>query len=106
MVELIKQNFLNEERFAQVFAGGKFRIRKWGRLKIKRALEIREVSDYCIRKGMKEIKKVDYEKTLKKLLKDKLASLKVDDTYVKRSRAAKFMINKGYEPEMVWRALQ
>jgi len=45
---LIEENYLNEERFAISFAGGHFRIKNWGRIKIKIALKQKKVSDYCI----------------------------------------------------------
>ncbi len=34
MSDLIAENFLNEERFALQFAGGHFRIKGWGKVKI------------------------------------------------------------------------
>jgi regulatory protein len=52
IADLISTNFLNEERFAKAFAGGKFRIKKWGKVKIKIELKKRKISDYCIRKGL------------------------------------------------------
>src|SRR5688500_741234 len=64
IVELITDNFLNEERFATTFAGGKFRIKKWGRVKIKLELKKRKISEYCIKQAMKEIDEKDYLKTL------------------------------------------
>src|SRR5436190_15104498 len=64
---LIQENYLNEERFALAFAGGKFRISQWGREKIKQALKQRQVSDYCIRKALKEVDERTYQKTLEKL---------------------------------------
>jgi regulatory protein len=39
MSDLIAENFLNEERFATQFAGGHFRIKGWGRVKIQHALQ-------------------------------------------------------------------
>src|ERR1041384_7614127 len=65
---LIEENYLNEERFAISFAGGKFRMKQWGRLKIKQALKQRQVSEYCIKKALKEIDEKTYRKTLEKLL--------------------------------------
>lgn len=66
IAKLIQDNFLNEERFAKAYAGGKFRIKKWGKVKIKLELKKRKISDYCIRQAMKEIDGPDYEKELKK----------------------------------------
>ena len=65
---LITENYLNEERFAIHFAGGKFRMKQWGKIKIKQALKYKQVSDYCIRKALKEIDAHEYEKTFQKLV--------------------------------------
>jgi regulatory protein len=62
--ELISDNYLNEERFAILFAGGKFRIKQWGRIKIKYALKQKQVSEYCIKKALAAIYERDYNKTL------------------------------------------
>ena len=74
MADLIQENFLNEERYARSFARGKFRIKKWGRNRIRRELKMRDISDYCLRKAMAEIEEEEYLKTLRKVLekKDKL----------------------------------
>jgi regulatory protein len=60
IVALIEDNFLNEERYARSYARGKFRIKQWGRLRIRRELKFRKISDYCIRKAMEEIDENDY----------------------------------------------
>ena len=54
IVQLIEENFLNEERFARSFARGKFRIKQWGRNRIRQELKKRKISDYCVRKAMEE----------------------------------------------------
>ena len=64
---LIEHNYLNETRFAQSFTRGKFRIKKWGRNRILRELKLRQISDYNIKKGMKEIPDSDYETTFYEL---------------------------------------
>src|SRR5882762_609956 len=53
--QLIEEGYLNEERFAIQFAGGKFRMKQWGRVKIKYELKQRQVSEYCVKKALKEI---------------------------------------------------
>ncbi|MBK8342084.1 MAG: RecX family transcriptional regulator [Bacteroidetes bacterium] len=67
--KLIEDDFLNEERFAKAYAGGKFRMKKWGRGKIVQGLKLRKISDYCIKKAMLEIDESDYQKTLAALVK-------------------------------------
>ena len=69
---LITENYLNEERFAIHFAGGKFRMKQWGKIKIKQALKNKQVSEYCIRKALKEIDNNEYRKAFFKLAEQKL----------------------------------
>jgi regulatory protein len=100
--QLITDGFLNEERFAKAFAGGKFRIKKWGKLKIKNELEFLGLTRNCIQRGLKEIEPSAYTKTLKALIKRKSAEIKEENKFKKRDKVARFVIGKGYEPEMVW----
>lgn len=100
--QLITDGFLNEERFAKAFAGGKFRIKKWGRMKIKNELEFLGLTKNCIQSGLKEIEPSDYTKTLKSLIKKKSALIKEENLFKKRDKVARFVIAKGYEPEMAW----
>ena len=64
---LIAQNYLNESRFAQSFARGKFRIKKWGKERIERELKFKQISLYNIRLGLKEIDPIAYMETLESL---------------------------------------
>ncbi len=71
---LIENDYLNEERFATQYAGGKFRMKQWGKRKIIHALQAKGVSEYCIKKGLKEISDSDYRLTIEKLVKKKMAT--------------------------------
>lgn len=102
---LIEEGFLNEERFACAYAGGKFRMKKWGRLKIIRALELRKISAYCIKKAMEEIPASDYTDTLRTEL-DKAMQEYSGDPFVVRNKAATRLISKGFEPALVWEMMQ
>ncbi len=98
---LIEENYLNEERFAIAFAGGKFRMKEWGRKKIYYALKEKKVSEYNIKKAMKEIDDEAYEKTLAALAEKKYASLKGEQYLVRKKKTMDYLIQKGYEPEKV-----
>jgi len=99
---LITEGFLNEERFARAFAGGKFRMMKWGKLKIQRELEIAGLTSKCIARGLTEIDQRDYLKTITTLVKKKLAQTLEPDIFKKKNKVARFVIGKGFEPELVW----
>ncbi|MEJ1236732.1 regulatory protein RecX [Chryseolinea sp. T2] len=105
IAELITAGYLNEERFAKAFAGGKFRIKGWGRVRIQRELETHGITNNCIRSGMKEIDDEDYRKALEKLIRKKAASLSNDSPIVRRDKAGRYAIGKGYESDLVWRVV-
>ncbi len=102
IAELIIQNYLNEERFAKAFAGGKFRVKKWGRNKIKQELKLKQVSDYCIQQGMKEIDFDDYLQTLKEEALAKYDALKDKNYLIKANKTAKYLVSRGFETDLVW----
>ena len=103
---LITENYLNEERFAIHFAGGKFRMKSWGKNKIKQALKFKQVSDYCIKKALKEIDTTAYEKTFLKLAEQKLKTLKSEkNVFIKKRKLQDFLLQKGYENDLVREAV-
>jgi len=104
--ELISDGYVNEERFARTFAGGKFRIKGWGRIKIIHELEAKGLTKNCIRIGLKEIDQADYEKTLETLLIKKSEAVHDDDDYARRDKIARYAIQRGFEPELVWRRIK
>jgi regulatory protein len=107
--KLIEEGFLNEERFARSFAGGKFRMKGWGRKKIEMELKMRQVSAYSIKKAIsEEIDPEDYEKTLFKLLEKKWNSLKSpgDTSYTKQAKTRQYLLARGYENEWISRIMK
>jgi regulatory protein len=101
MSRLIEEDYLNEERFACQFAGGKFRMKQWGKVKIEHELKQKQISAYCIKKGLKEIPDDDYQQTLHRIAEKRYQSLKGEDLYVKRGKLTEYLIMKGYERAMV-----
>jgi regulatory protein len=102
MAHLIEENYLNEERFAIQYAGGKFRMNKWGKVKIKYALRQKQVSEYSIKKGLKAISEADYRKTLEKLAAEKLKSLKSEkNIFSRKKKLQDYLLQKGFEGELI-----
>ena len=102
MAWLITENYLNEERFAIAYAGGKFRVKKWGKIKIKQNLVFKKVSDYSIEKALLQISDADYEVVIEDLIRAKWKIAKAKNIYELRNKIAKSVIIKGFEPEKVW----
>ncbi len=103
VASLIEEQYLNEERFAVSFAGGKFRMKQWGRVKIAHALKQEQVSAYNLRKALEEIDQADYQKTLEKLARKKWASIRGPGitNLTRRAKTAAYLHQKGVEPALV-----
>ena len=95
--DLISNNYLDEERFAKTFARGKFRMKHWGRNKIKQELKLRDVSGYSIKEAMGEIDEKEYIETLKSLIAKKEKSTKFNNHYVRLKKLTDYALSKGYE---------
>ena len=103
---LIEEGFLNEQRFAIAYAGGKFRIRKWGRVKIRLALKEKKVSEACIKAALNLIPGKDYENSLKKVITEKRKKLSGQPSQKMNYQLAQYAISRGYEPDLVWDTLK
>lgn len=105
--QLIEEDYLNEERFAKQYAGGKFRMKQWGKVKIMHELKLKKVSVYCIKKGLQELPDADYFNTLEKLATTKWKTLKGEkNRFVKMKKTQDYLLQKGYESEWVREQLQ
>lgn len=105
MVKLIEGNYLNEERFAKTFVSGKFRIKKWGKNRLKRELKFREISNYSINKALGEINDDDYYQTLDELTQKRIAQVKESNIYKKKRKVADYLLYRGWESHLVYEKL-
>lgn len=99
---LISENFINESRYARQFAGGKFRIKKWGRRKITYELKSKGVSPNVILEALAEIDEEEYIQTLKGLASAKAATLTEEaHSLTVQKKISAYLLMKGYEPNLV-----
>ncbi|MBC7890277.1 MAG: RecX family transcriptional regulator [Ferruginibacter sp.] len=99
---LIEENYLNEERFAIIYAGGHFRTKHWGRVKIKYELKKKQVSEYCIKNALAQINEGDYLKTFNKIATIKLNGLKSEkNILIKKKKLQDHLRAKGYESNLI-----
>ncbi len=99
---LIEEDYLNEERFACQYAGGRFRTKQWGRKKIQFALKGKGLSDYCIRKALREIDDEAYQATLERLAEQKWQSLKGNtNLWMKKRKLQDYLLQKGFENDLI-----
>jgi regulatory protein len=105
LAKLTAENYLNEERYAVQFAGGKFRMNHWGKRKISFALKEKRVSEYLIRKALK-IDEEEYFKTLEHLAAKKYSSVKTESLLLRKKKTIDYLLQKGYEPDLINHAIK
>lgn len=99
--ELIDRNFLNEERFSIAYTLGKFRIKGWGKVKIKQGLQLKKIPWKMIQKALLMIDEDDYLVSLRKLIEKKSNLLLEKDPFKRRYLLSRYAASKGYEPELI-----
>ena len=104
--ELIKENSLNDERFAVAFVSGRFRLKQWGRKKIQQGLKEKRVSDETAQKALEQIDQKEYMAVLNKLAKERYASLKHEQYLVRKKKTMDYLMQKGYEVDLVREILE
>ena len=102
IAHLIKENYLNEERFAQSFARGKFNIKKWGKGRIIAELKFREISRFNIQTALKEIEGAQYLETFDALAKKRLREIKEKDIQKRKKKLADYLLYRGWESHLVY----
>ena len=104
--QLQEEGYINEERFAKVYAGGKFRVNKWGRQKIGFELKLKGIPEAMIQIGLEEIDETDYLKVLRDLILKKRKLIKPEKDLNIREKIITFVNGKGYEIELILIALK
>ncbi len=100
---LLQHNFLNETRFSQAFARGKFRTKKWGKNRIVRELKFRDISKYNIIIALKEISEPDYFQTFDILAQKRLVQIASEEKpSKKKKKLADYLLYRGWESHLVW----
>ncbi len=102
----IEEDYLNEERFAEQFAGGKFRMKHWGKVKIVYELRQKGVSSYNINRALKAIPDADYSHTLQKLAEEKWKGLQGEHHMTRHSKTMSYLLQKGYESPLIQQAIK
>lgn len=104
---LEEENFLDEARFARQFAGGKFRVKKWGRYKIKANLRRKGISsDLIARAFLSEISEEDYQQTILKWIESKEKDYGDLSDYKNRAKLKNFLFLKGFEHDCILEAIK
>lgn len=101
LLYLMKENYLNEERFTRSYIRGKFYMKSWGRNKIKNHLKFKGIPEKLINNCFDEIDEADYEKTLAKIYFDYYSKQRDTKDYQKKSKTIKYLLGRGFEYENI-----
>jgi regulatory protein len=106
LLSLMKDDFLNEERFSKSFARGKFRIKSWGKQRIIRELKFRNISAYNIKTALKEIEETEYIATIYRITENRNAVIKESNSYKRKKKLIDFLMRKGFENELIFKTVK
>lgn len=99
---LISEGYLNESRYCSAYARGKFRIKKWGKNKIRAGLKKEGMKKEQVEQAIQqEISETEYFLTATKLAEKKIATLKEKEPFILNQKVKLFLLQKGYEAELI-----
>lgn len=104
--ELIQTNFLNEERFTRAYVSGKFKIKKWGKVKIKQGLKLKRVPEKMIINALKGIDYDEYLNVILETAQKKAPLIKEKDPYKSKYKLITYLMGKGFEKELIIEVLR
>tara|TARA_B100001564_G_scaffold277362_1_gene239228 strand:+ start:14713 stop:15195 length:483 start_codon:yes stop_codon:yes gene_type:complete len=102
IISLIEEDYLNEERFAFNYARGKFKLKKWGKRRLKSELKRKGVTSNLISLALDEISDFDYKRTFDELAKRKACTINSGSVLKKRKQLADYLIYRGWETNLVY----
>lgn len=102
ILHLMQHDYLNESRFAQSFARGKFRTKKWGKLRITRELKARGISAYNLKLALKEISDAEYYSTFHTLAEKRFAAITESNPQKKKKKLADYLLYRGWETHLIY----
>jgi regulatory protein len=105
LIQLIDEGFVDELRFAQAYAGGKFRLKKWGKRLIIQKLKEKQISAYCIQEALKEIDDQEYIQSLNDLIDKKMRLSSEKNSAKLKASLIRYLYSKGYESELIYEEL-
>lgn len=102
---LVKNHFVDDERFAEAYVRDKARFNRWGRLKIARMLRMKQIPDSIVERALALLPEEETEKTCLSLLQQKANRLKETDPYKRKAKLYQFALGRGFSHDTISRCL-
>ena len=97
VARLVKERYVDNERYARAFVKDKIRYNKWGRRKVMQALWMKRIDDDIQRSVLDEIDDKDYIDVLVPLLKQKRKTIKAKSDYELNQKLVRFALSRGFD---------
>lgn len=106
MERLVKERYIDDERYARAFVKDKVRYNKWGRRKIEQALWQKHIDDDIRQRILDEIDNEEYLSILRPLLQQKRKSTKAQSDYELNQKLIRFALSRGYTYDIIRQCLE
>ena len=105
MARLVKERYVDDERYARAFVKDKIRYNKWGRRKVQQALWLKHIDNEIQQTVLDEVSDEEYLKVLKPLLKQKSRSIKAENDYERNRKLVRFALGRGFTFDLIRQCL-
>jgi regulatory protein len=101
MERLVKERYVDDERYARAFVKDKVRYNKWGRRKVEQALWQKHISEDIRQRVLNELDDEEYLAVLRPLLKQKRRSIKAQSDYEMNQKLMRFALGRGFTFDLI-----
>ncbi len=101
--KLIEEKYIDDSRYVRAYVNDKFKMNKWGKLKMRYYLHSKGLSDEIIQNGLDSIDEDKYRDLLVKTMKSKAKTIKSKNKFEKMGQIIRFTQSRGFEPELIHR---
>lgn len=98
---LVKERYVDDERYARAFVNDKIRYNKWGRRKVQQALWQKHIDDDIRQHVLDDIDDKEYLTVLRPLLKQKRKSIKAANEYEMTQKLVRFALGRGFSFDLI-----
>ena len=105
IARLIKERYIDDERYARAFVKDKIRYNKWGRRKVQQGLWMKHIDDDIQQRVLSEVDDTEYLAVLKPLLKQKAKSIKAENDYELTQKLVRFALGRGFTYDIIRQCL-
>lgn len=105
VARLVKERYIDDERYARAFVKDKIRYNKWGRRKVQQALWLKHIDADIQQRVLDEIDEKEYLDVLRPLLKQKRKSIKAESDYELNQKLVRFALGRGFGFDIIRQCL-